>query len=224
MKRIGVFGGTFDPVHAGHIGIASAARQALGLARVDLIASFAPPHRPAHRPAPPWQRYAMVVLATAGVEGLFASDREIRRGGPSYTLDTLRSYAQDEPDAAPVLILGLDAFADLPSWKEPRALTSEFDLAVASRPGVEREDVIGSLPVWLTSRIVTPAAFPSGKGGEPAPGRVVLLDLGAYPISGTQVRRRSARGESIKDLVPEAVADYILKYGVYEGGCPATGE
>ena len=226
MRRIGVLGGTFDPIHAGHLGLASAALEAAGLEKVDLVPSFSPPHRPSHRPAAHWHRFAMVVLATTDRPRLLASDREIRRAGISYMLETLRSYREDDTPAVPLLILGLDAFAELPSWREPEALVAEFDLLVASRPGVRKEEVLQGLPAWLRRRIspLPELSQPPAGAGRPCGGRIALFDMPPYMVSATEVRERLARKETIKSLVPEAVASYIGKYDIYGGGYPATGE
>src|SRR5206468_1856750 len=156
VTRIGVLGGTFDPVHSGHVALALAVRQRLGFDRVDLVPSHSPPHRPSHRPAPSWHRWAMVVLACWDAPGLHASDREIRRGGLSFMLETLRSYRDHSPAAEPILVLGADAFAELPDWREPRSVVSEFGILVVNRPGYDCEEVLRSLPEWLAGRVIRP--------------------------------------------------------------------
>ena len=214
VGRIGVFGGTFDPIHSGHVAVAATALDSLQLVRVDLVPSFSPPHRAGHTPQPGWHRWAMTVLACAGRPGLFANDRELRRGGVSYMIETLRSYREDEPPVVPVLLLGVDAFADLPSWRQPEELVGEFDVAVLTRPGFDPEAVFAGLPDWLRRRI-----GPLGRLLTPSPGdgRIGLLPVPAHPVSATMVRQARRRGECIDSLVPGAVAEYIEKYALYGG-------
>jgi nicotinate-nucleotide adenylyltransferase len=160
----------------------------------------------------------MVALASANHQELFASDREIRRGGVSYMLDTLRSYVDDEPGVSPVLILGLDAFADLPTWRDPETLAAEFDIVVVSRPGFEQDAIVAKQPSWLARRIVPVAGLVSRAGSDPPQatgGRIALLATPPCPVSASLVRDRLSRGEEIKTLVAPAVGDYIDKYRIY---------
>jgi nicotinate-nucleotide adenylyltransferase len=202
---VGVFGGTFDPVHRGHLGIAREAAAALGLSRVDLVPSFQPPHRPGHEPAAAHHRFAMIVLATQSEPLLFPSDREIRRGGLSYMIETLRGYALDEPGVEPVLLLGADAFAEFGSWKEPRAIVEEFRVTVVSRAGSAAPAPPPGAPPWLL------AAW-----GE----RIGALRLSPYPVSASGVRERLGRGEAVAELVGAAVARYIERQKLYGTASP----
>lgn len=215
MRRVGVLGGTFDPVHVGHVGVALAVRDRLRLPRVDLVPCHVPPHRADHRTASAWHRYAMVVLATAAHARLLASDRELRRGGVSYMVDTLRGYRRESPPLDPVLILGIDAFAELPSWRQPKALVSEFDIVVVNRSGVDRELAMRGLPSWITDRLAPVSLLRGSSRHGSAGGRIGRLDLPRFPVSATGVRGRLRRGRRISGLVDRAVAAYISKYHLY---------
>jgi nicotinate-nucleotide adenylyltransferase len=132
--RIGLFGGTFDPVHLGHLRAAESAREALGLDRVAFLPSALPPHRP--RPlSPAADRLAMARLATEGHPCFESWDLELRRPGPSYTVDTVAALAHERPDDRFVLIVGADTWPEMPGWREPRRLFSLVEVAVTDRPG-----------------------------------------------------------------------------------------
>lgn len=185
--KVGFLGGTFDPIHLGHLRAAETAREGLGLERVAFVPAGVPPHRGAPL-ASALDRYAMTALATACQPAFVASDMELRREGPSYTVDTLRAWRCARPHDELVLLLGSDAFADMSGWREVEALRSLCEVAVLARPGDARETGDAT-----TLRVVGPA-----------------LDL-----SSSEIRSRLAEGRSVRYLVPEAVADYITKRGLY---------
>lgn len=216
-RRVGVLGGTFDPIHSGHIAIAEATLGPLKLERVDLVPSFSPPHRMAQPVAAPWHRWTMTVLGCADRPGLFASDCEIRRGGISYMIETLRSYRADGTGLTPVLLLGVDAFADLPSWRQPEELAAEFDIAVLTRPGFDPAAIMRGLPEWLRRRAGPLDRLAAGAAPDLDGGRIAPLPVPAHPVSATDIRNRLARGEPIESLVPEPVAEYIDRYRLYGG-------
>jgi nicotinate-nucleotide adenylyltransferase len=190
-ERLGVFGGTFDPIHLGHLRAAEAARETARLDRVLFVPAGRPPHRDATS-ASPLDRYAMVSLATAAHPAFAPSDVELRREGPSYTLDTLLELRRQWPEAEPFLILGSDAFAEIGTWREPRRVAELCTLVVIERPGAD-----------------APAA-------EPIPGaRVVRVPAVALPISSSAVRRLRGEGRSVRYLVPDPVADHIQKRELY---------
>jgi len=191
--KIGLMGGTFDPIHLGHLRAAENAREALGLHRVAFLPSGAPPHRgsPASSPL---DRFAMVCLATASHPCFLAWDIEVRRPGPSYTVDTLTALVDERPGDTFVMIVGSDTYAEMTTWREPDRLFGLCAVAVVDRPGEETA--------------VTPLPFPGAKGVSRVPGP-------GLSISATSVRERVRRGESVRYLVPDAVADYIAKRGLY---------
>lgn len=191
--KIGLFGGTFDPVHMGHLRAAENAREALHLESVYFIPAGAPPHRPGPKSAGT-DRFAMAALATSGNPSFIASDIELRRDGPSYTIDTVIAMREALPNDDLVLIVGTDAFGDIASWKDPDRIFAMCRVAVVHRPG----EVPGS-----------------GMALELTVDRVSWVEAAGLQVSATDIRRRVAEGRSVRYLVPDAVADYIQKRGLY---------
>jgi nicotinate-nucleotide adenylyltransferase len=191
MKRVGLFGGSFDPVHNAHVALAATALAQLKLDELRWI-PVGKPWQKARRLSDAADREAMVRLAIAG-EPRFVLDRtELRRRGPSFTLDTVRELAAAEPDAKWFLILGQDQYASLHTWRDWRELLGLVTLAIANRPGA-------ALAVNMQIARVEHQA--------------VLLPM--MDVSSTEVRRRVAAGESIADLVPDTVARYIEQHRLY---------
>jgi nicotinate-nucleotide adenylyltransferase len=191
--RIGLFGGTFDPVHLGHLRAAENAREALGLERVAFVPSAVPPHRSAPL-SHAEDRLAMARLATASHPQFEVWDLELRREGPSYTVDTVAALVGERPCDSFVLLVGADTFPEMPSWREPERLFSLVEVAVAERPGA-----------------------PAAKAQRPFPGaRTVHAVPGpSLAISATAIRERVRLAQSVRYLVPDAVADYILSRRLY---------
>jgi len=210
---IGLLGGTFDPVHVGHIDVARAARRALALERVLLIPSRTPPHR--HAPqAKGTDRLAMVRAAIEGEPGLEASTIELDAAGPSYTSATLDRFAAAGIDTRTLcFIAGADAFAEIPTWHDYPALLERCHFAAVSRPGQPVERLRGQLP-RLASRMISVAENQTC----PAPSRasIFLIDALTASVSSTDVRAYIARGASVKGLVPDAVAAYIDAHRLYQ--------
>jgi nicotinate-nucleotide adenylyltransferase len=190
-----VFGGTFDPIHIGHLITAEAARRLLGLTRVLFVPARVPPHK-REVATPPEQRHHMVVLACAGNPHFAVSDVEMRRGGPSYTIETLRVLGPDHPpDTEFFLIMGADSVLEIASWKDSDALLAKANVVVLGRPGYELHE----LPPALADR-------------------VILLSTPLVEISSTDIRRLARERESIRYLVTDSVADYIRSSGLYGSG------
>jgi nicotinate-nucleotide adenylyltransferase len=191
MKRIGLFGGSFDPVHNAHVVLAKTALEQLKLDELRWI-PVGQPWQKARRLAAAADREAMVRLAIAG-EPRFVLDRvELRRRGPTFTLDTVRELVAAEPGSTWFLILGQDQYASLHTWRDWRELLGLVILAIANRPG---------------------AALAVNTQIARVQHQTVLLPM--MDVSSTEVRRRVAVGESIADLVPEAVARYIEQHRLY---------
>ena len=192
--RIGILGGTYDPIHNGHLHIGRQVAAQLGLAQILLIPSRTPPHRAAPQ-ASSQQRLAMCILA-AGADPLFrVSDIELQRTGPSYTIDTLEALTT--PDTQLTLILGADAAALLPQWYRAADLGAHSELAVINRPGSTCDDA------------AITRAIPSFGG------RIHMIVAPAYDISSSVIRQRCVASLPIDDLVPPPVADYIAQHGLY---------
>jgi nicotinate-nucleotide adenylyltransferase len=184
-------GGTFDPIHLGHLRAAENAREGLGLDEVRFLPAQVPPHRPA--PASSARdRFAMVALATALHPRFVADDLELQREGPSFTVDTIARLRDQCPDDEMVLVVGSDTLPELTSWKDHERLLRMCTVAVVTRPEEDRHDV---------------ARFDDHDIRRvPGPG---------LAVSATEIRRRVKEGLSIRYLVPETVADYIAKRGLY---------
>lgn len=197
---LGLLGGTFDPVHHGHLLIAEEARESLGLERVLLVPAAAPPHKPGRPVCAAEHRLAMLELAVAGNPALAVSRMELERGGASYTVDTLRALRVERGPAAddPWFILSTEALAEFPSWREPGSILELCRLAVVPRGGYEPLD-----SGWVTVN------FPGRED------RIRFLSGPLLPISGSVVRRRAAAGRSVRYLVPDAVAAYITEHHLY---------
>jgi nicotinate-nucleotide adenylyltransferase len=185
-----MLGGTFDPIHLGHLRAAENAREGLGLDRVLFVPARTPPHRKGPL-ASPLDRFAMAVLAVQGHPRFLVSDIELRREGPSYTVDTVEEWLRLNPRDAIYLVVGSDTFPEMTSWKDYNRLFSVCTVAVAARPG-EGEGV-PSLGALAGLRVDGPG----------------------LPVSSTEVRRLVSAGSSIRYLVPDAVADYVEKRELY---------
>ncbi len=196
-RRIGVFGGTFDPVHKGHLHIAGELREALGLERVIWVPAGRPPHKSGHIVSSDRDRFAMLELALAGSPRDEISRIDIDRAGPSYTADTLELLREQVSPATLVFLMGEDSLRDLPTWHDPGRILGAAELAVAGRPGIDANlDVITR-------------AIPALNG------RVHLATIDEVPISASDIRQRVREKRSIAGLVPPEVESYIRERGLY---------
>lgn len=186
---IGLFGGSFDPVHHGHLVAAQVARERLELPEVRFVPAGAQPFKTGGHQAPAEARVAMLRLAVAGVPGLTVETCEVEREGPSYTVDTLRALEAREPGESFILLVGADAARDLPQWREAEEILRRARVAVLTRPGHE-----APAAPWVSAVVPVPA-----------------LDLSA-----TDLRRRAAAGRSLRYFVPDAVAHYVTARGLYK--------
>lgn len=215
MKLRILYGGTFDPVHAGHLAVARAARDAFG-AKVSLLPAADPPHRPAPG-ASAGDRADLLALALDGEPGLALDTRELRRDGPSWTVDTLRELrAELGPDAPLAWLVGDDAFHGLPSWHDWAALPGLAHFIVAGRPGHAGRD----LPAGLAEAFGGGWATAPGELDQAPAGRMFRLRLPEHPASATELRRRLAAGEDTGDWLAPAVAAEIARRGLYRAARP----
>jgi nicotinate-nucleotide adenylyltransferase len=210
-----LYGGTFDPIHLGHLAIARAARDALH-ATVRLMPAADPPHR-ATPGASAAHRARMAELAVAGEPGLCVDRRELRRDGPSYSVDTLRELRAAIGERAPVaLLVGADSFLGLPAWKQWRALFALAHLVIAERPGRALEDAPAELAQAVAGRWT---ACADDLRQAPA-GRLFRLVHPLHPASASEIRAAIREGGSWRAMVPPAVAAYIDRHALYAGGAP----
>ena len=204
MSALGIFGGSFNPPHLGHLALARDALDELDLDRVLMVPVCLPPHRPPPAEDPgPEHRLAMCEALVSGVDRLCVSTIEIDRGGRSYTVDTLEDVHASDPDAELTLILGADMACTLSSWRKPREILELARVAVAEREG----EAGGESP--STERVLSVLSSIDGHA------RVSLLSMPTVPVSSTLVRERLRAGEPVEDLVGPAVASYIVEHGLY---------
>lgn len=209
--RLGWLGGTFDPIHDGHLDVARAARQALSLDTVHLVPARVPPHRPAPV-ASVDHRLAMVTLAAALHDWLRVSTIELDGDGPSYTMDTLDRLSDGGVDVrALYVIAGADAFAGILTWKDATVLLDRCHFVVVSRPGHPAPALRQALPGLASRMIDTNGCV------LPAQPSIFLVDAPTAPVSSTEVRARAAAGHSLEGLVPPVVATYIEQHELYRG-------
>lgn len=197
MQRIGIIGGTFDPIHYGHLLMAEEARQAFALDQIVFIPNGRPAHKKAYLVSSPEDRYAMTLLATDSNPFFCCSRLELDRPGPSYTIDTLRAYRTLHPDLdALYFITGADTVLDILTWHEYDKLATECRFIAVTRPGFE----LGRLEKMLTGGFLDQISF---------------LPIPGLEISSTDLRRRVREGRSLKYLTPDTVEDYIRQNGLY---------
>jgi nicotinate-nucleotide adenylyltransferase len=189
--RIGIFGGSFDPVHRGHLAVAHRAIARLGLDQLRFVPARVQPLKSFGPLAAATDRVAMLRVAMGGAPGFMVDTREIDRSAPSYTVDTLRELRREHPDDELFLLIGADAARDLPRWREGNELTRLATLVVVPR---------------------------SGDSGGPLPPGAMELDMAPVEVSATDIRGRVAQGQKVNHLVPDAVAEYIAARGLYRTG------
>ena len=232
--NIGLFGGTFDPIHQGHLALAQAARERCALARILFVPTNRPPHKSAQPVASYIHRYAMTALACSAEKAfvpslleapaeLVVEDRKAARGsaaaGPNYTIDTIRKLKRELNRSDHLFFLiGVDAFQDISKWHEAEALFSECEFLVASRPGYSLADVASALPEKLRPRaeVTKPFSKQPASGDLVLPGVTLhLLDNVHQKVSATEIRAAVRAKRPIKKFVPETVEQYIKKEGLY---------
>jgi nicotinate-nucleotide adenylyltransferase len=209
-RRLGVLGGTFDPVHFGHLDAAEAAQRALGLEQMCLVPAHDPPHRPTDPRASDFHRFALIALAVADRPSWRVSDAELRRQGASYTFDTLRTLQGEGWRPAQIFfVLGADAFAEIATWYRFPAVLDEANFVVVSRPGTSLDAALARTTV-LASRVRrTDAQYASDGTG------IFPVEAQTRDISSSAIRARLAAGLSIADLVPAPVARHIVGHHLY---------
>lgn len=228
--NIGLFGGTFDPVHKGHLALARAAIERCKLHKVCFVPANVPPHKQKRPLAPFVHRFAMVALATAGEKAFIPSLLEAseetgskqkgRQEKPNYTIDTVRRMKQSfKASDRLFLLIGIDAFADIAEWHQTEALFRECEFVVAGRPGYSLADVANALPESLRPREEVTRPFHKQKpaGDMVLPGVTIhLMEDLKQPASATAIREAVAAGKPLGRFLEPAVADYIKKMGLYK--------
>jgi nicotinate-nucleotide adenylyltransferase len=212
VRRLGVLGGTFDPIHYGHLDAADAARRALSLDEIRLLPSSDPPHRVIDPRATAFHRFALIALAIDGRDGYSVSDTELRRDGPSYTIDTLRTIEADGWRPAQIFfIIGADAFADIATWYRYPEVLDAANFVVIARPGTSIDAALVRAPE-LRARAARPQDIDARGRSTTA---IVPVDAATRDVSSTAIRARLSARQKIDDLVPPPVARHILAHHLY---------
>ena len=212
MPRTAVFGGSFNPIHFGHLLLADDLLEILALDRVLFVPAKHPPHKDPTRLAPPEDRLAMVRLATDGHRGFEVSDLELARPGPSFTVDTLATLAR--PGLTLFLVVGSETFLDLLSWREPRRVARLARLVIVPRVG-SPFDTESEVAQKVLREIGVEGGFTTVDGGRVPERGVIVSRAASMPISASELRRRVREGRSLAFRLPPAVADYIRARGLY---------
>jgi nicotinate-nucleotide adenylyltransferase len=211
---VGVLGGTFDPIHDGHLAAGRAAMAALALDRILVIPSSAPPHRPDSSRASGYHRLQMVRLGVAAMPGWTASDLELVRGGPSYTFDTLSELRALEKTSQFFFITGADAFAEVASWRRYPEVLELAHFVVIARTGTSFERVRTRLPDLASRFVECDSTAPEACRHAPFPS-IFLVHASTPSVSSTEIRSRAAAGEPLDGLVPDPVQRYIHEHRLY---------
>jgi nicotinate-nucleotide adenylyltransferase len=198
--KIGLFGGSFDPIHRGHIEPVREARRLLGLERVIYLPTATPPHKPRRALAPAHARYAMVELALLGEEGLYVSAHELTPDRPAYTVETLEHFRREMPEADLHLLIGGDSFADFHHWVRWPEIAAAARLVVLARPGWDLDSI----------------SLDPGVAALARTGRVLVVRQAAVDVSSTGLREQLAAGLPLSPGdIPDLVVRYVQKYGLY---------
>lgn len=215
-RRIGFFGGTFDPVHFAHLRAALEVAEALDLPEIRFVPARVPPHKLGEPVTPAEHRVAMLRLAIRGERRFRVDLRELEREGPSYTIDTVRSYLAE--GLYPTFLMGLDSYLELATWHDYAALLAACDHVVMTRPGYEAQPLEKTVPLAVARRFW----YDPGLSGYRHEGGSVLrfVPVTRMEISSTRIREAAAAGRSIAYLVPRAVERYIRAQKLYRGGPP----
>lgn len=200
--RLGIFGGTFDPVHQGHLLLADQCREQCRLDAVWFVPAGVPPHKQSQSITAGKHRKAMLEMAVAGDSRFAIDDRELLRIGPSYTVDTLREIAAEDPQRELFLLLGADMLADLPNWRDPMGIASLATVVAVNR------GTTPAIPGPQLTAVLTPAAI----------GRIVQVFIPGVEFSASDIRGRVRERRSIRFFVPRAVEQYIASHRLYAPG------
>ena len=219
--RIGLFGGTLNPVHLGHLRAAVDVREGFELDKIFLIPAALPPHKASGDLAASADRLHMLNLALGADSGLKVSDVELNRSGPSYTIDTVQHFKQTLPaETRLYLIMGLDAFLEIDTWKFHQELLTQIPFIVINRPKTGHRMSGAPLKImdnFITSRLSADYSFSASRSGYLARRQqpIYVFEVTALDISSTGIRRQISKNQSINYLVPQRVAEYIRTKGIY---------
>ncbi len=216
QAKIGLFGGTFNPIHLGHVQAAEIVAKRFLIDKLYFIPSYVPPHKKSSQIASPQHRLRMVELAAEPFPNFFPSAIEIDAGGKSYSIVTLKKIKAQYPDARVLFLLGVDAFLEIETWKDYENVLEQCSFIIMSRPQFHLEDAHEVLSKKYSQRIVSLPGNGEIVSIEDTANLIYLVPIQALDISSTEVRKRVSRTLSIKDLVPESVEHYIKEKGLYQ--------
>jgi nicotinate-nucleotide adenylyltransferase len=214
-ERVGIFGGTFNPIHSGHLRAAAEVQKRFRLDRVMFIPSSLPPHKTREEIAPPRDRMRMVELALRGRRRLVPSPIEVRAGGTSYSIRTLGKIKKLNPGAWIFFILGVDAFLEIETWREWKRLLRQCLFIVMTRPGYRLGAAKSVLGTTFRPNILEVHRAARVRENWFSEFRVFCLPIRALGVSSTEIRRRVQRGESLRGCVPRSVETYIKDHHLY---------
>lgn len=211
--KIGIFGGTLNPIHSGHLRAAEEVREEFGLDKILFIPSAFPPHKRKEDVESSKHRIEMTRIAIEGNPYFDFSDMEVKRGGFSYSVDTVDEVKKNQPEAEIYFILGVDAFFEIDSWKDYRRFLSLCNFIIVTRPGYEKKSLGESLPLEVRSDF----CYDSAKGyyGHTSGHYLNFLEVTLLDISSTEIRKRLKTGKSVKYLLPQRVEEYIKNNKLY---------
>jgi nicotinate-nucleotide adenylyltransferase len=215
--RIGLFGGTFNPIHTGHIQVSKEIKKSFELDQIYMIPSAIPPHKIGQGIADAQDRLNMTQLAVSNFDGYLVSDVELARSGPSYTIDTIIHFRRVLPkNTRTYLILGMDAFLEIDTWKSYKELFTKLPLIIMSRPGTEQVN-FQQLKAYIQDKISDNYQFQQNENRfiHQTKQSIYLVKVTPYDISSTGIRKLIHQKKTLEDLVPEKIKHYIRKKGLY---------
>lgn len=221
LQRIGVYGGTFDPVHNGHLRVAAAILENFALDQLLFVPAFVPPHKRGQTISAAHHRYAMLALATAHEARLLISTIELEAPARPYTIETLGHLQMQHPGARLFFVMGMDSFRDVPLWRAHEQLLTEFSIIVATRPGYRAhaygtENIAAHLAPALQSQVIDLRGGLQPATAQLAAPHTFITDYVTVDVAATGIRQAVRTGQSLENLVPPDVADYIAKYRLYQ--------
>ena len=216
-RRIGVYGGTFDPVHRGHLSVARAVLENFALDELLFVPAFVPPHKRGREISSPHHRYTMLALATRHEPLMRISTIELDAPARPYTVETMASLQSAHADADLFFVMGMDSFREVTLWRDYETLLSNYSVIVAARPGHENDDEARGkhLAPTLQARIVDLRGGKRPTDKQLATPHIFVTDYVAVDVSATAIRAAVEAGDGIKKLVPSVIAAYVQKYSLY---------
>jgi len=218
MSRVAVFGGTFDPVHLGHLVPALRAVETFGFERLVFVPTARPPHKTGKPLTPFSHRFAMLALATQGYDRLYVSDMELAGEGPTYTVDTLRRCRGEFVGKEVYFLMGSDSFSQISTWHRWQELVEEAYLVILHRDTVWGDELRSRVPENLHPRLRRVETFVPVPDPPPGERLIYLLDHDPFPVSSSSLRERQGQNMTIGELVPPEVHRYLVKYRLYGHG------